>query len=77
MTGVNGGAISGRRGGAKPGQLSVRRHVKGPDRAPLHVGGEDFSPGYAGVISPVSGLTLGASAGAGSLRRRVFDCLSR
>jgi DNA replication protein DnaC len=46
LTGVNGGAISGRRGGVKPGQLGRdRRHAKGPDRAPLHVGGENLFVG--------------------------------
>jgi len=53
---VNGGAIFGRRGGVKPGQLGRdRRHAKGPDRAPLHVGGENLFVGlcrgdFAGLV---------------------------
>ena len=40
-----------------------RRYAKGSDRAPLHIGGENFSDGYGGKISPVSGSVVCSAAG--------------
>jgi hypothetical protein len=61
---------------SRPVAGRMRRHEKGPDRAPFHAGGEKIFGAYVGAISPVSGSTI-SSAGLSwapamvGLRRRV------
>jgi hypothetical protein len=79
---VNGGAISGQRGGVKLGQL---RCWLGKQKAPFAKVAfcfSAFSPlDRQEEISPVSGSMVSAEAsspaGAGVFRRRLLDCLSR
>src|SRR5208283_1976104 len=61
----------------KPASWARSPTCKGARSGPFACRRRKFFVGYAGVISPVSGSTPGSSDGAGSLRRRAFDCLRR
>jgi hypothetical protein len=60
---VNGGAIPGRWGGVKPGQLGeIADKQRGPI-GPLCLSAAKIFVGYVGEISPVSGSMSGSVAG--------------
>jgi hypothetical protein len=60
---VNGGAIPGQRGGAKPGQLDEIADTQRGPIGPLCMSAAEKFVGYVGWISPVSGSVLRLAAG--------------
>ncbi len=60
---VNGGEISGQRGGAKPGQLGEMADMQRGPLGPLCMSAAEEFVGYVGEISPISGSMDCSAAG--------------